>query len=404
MTQSVERKPACLGARVPLGEVSPWKHLVDYYFGRTDLAARVVDQGWGKADFYWDTAYMGDAQADPVAAAILDRELTRADFERVLDPGAGRPSHPALSAFVDHVRSLPPGFDMRAARRGALVYQSLPPLGATMHGVVGGFLYAAMQPNAALALATSADIAKATHKRYMRTAQYVLDITDSQALDWGGAGCASACRVRLVHGFVRTEIGRRVAWDTERYGAPIHPVSTLLAASVTGTWALAHAERMGCHYSAQEREDMAMFTALQAHYQGVAAPLIPLRYADWEELTYWALWHSGLPTIADRPKALSVLEPLLHNGYPFSQSAVMDRIFNSFIIELARRTFGDRICEYFQIPHSFLGERTYRLMRSTLAAHVAANNRLGNGSIVIRGRAQLTRRNTLRTIERTLHG
>lgn len=58
-----------------------------------------------------------------------------------------------------------------------------------------------------LTLSLNEAIVESTHKRYVETAKYVHDLLTDPA---GTNAFRTACRVRLLHGFVRAEIERHV--------------------------------------------------------------------------------------------------------------------------------------------------------------------------------------------------
>lgn len=366
-------RPACATIT---GAGSPWRHFIDFYHGQSPHADEARRGIWPGADAYWPGYFATDALADALAASLLAGETTRPAFEQALgeDANAERCA-PALAAFVAQASTLPSAIDFAAAERGARVYRDLPSTVTTGHGVVGAFIFGAIYPNAAIALSLNANIAQATDRRYLRTTKYVADLISEGGLRWGGAGAKSAARVRLVHGFVRREIARHFAWKTAVYGEPINQVATLLTATVTGTWVIPYAERHGYRFTAREKDDIAMFTALQAHYQGVQAPFLLTDYTALQRFNAWALYYGGLPEADDRPRTMSVLQPLITNGYPFSRSRLGTAAFNAMTMAYSRLMLGDALCDAYEIPRSLPGQLIAAFAgiagRRTAARHAA---------------------------------
>lgn len=350
-TASAIVRPRC-AVQEP-GGASPWSPFLDYYYGGSSALAEVRAGRWSREAQLWAGLFRTDGIADDLARAMLDKRVSRADFEHALD--GAEPTAPELVAFVDSARCLPAGLDLDAAIRGARVYHDLPTTVTTGHGVVAAFIFGAIYPNSALTLALNANIAAATDRRYMRTTKYVADLVADGGLPWKGEGCRSALRVRLVHGFVRVETGRHYPWKTEAYGEPINLTATHLTATVTGTWVVPHAERQGFRFTAREKDDIAAFTTLQAHYAGVPAEHLVFGYEDLSRLTMWAVHHGGVPEDDDYTSAQSVLQPLLRNGYPLTRSRLQTAAFNAMVVAYSRGMLGDALCERFGIPRSAAG-------------------------------------------------
>jgi len=339
------QRPACAGIT---GTASPWRHFIEFYHGQSPHADEARHGTWPEAEAFWQGYFATDTRAG---------ETTRPAFEQALGADADADDFTTpLAAFMAQGSTLPPAIDFAAAERGARVYRDLPSTVTTGHGVVGAFIFGAIYPNAAIALSLNANIAQATDRRYLRTTKYVADLVSEGGLRWGGEGAKSAARVRLVHGFVRREIARHFSWRTAVYGEPINQVATLLTATVTGTWVIPYAERHGYRFTAREKDDIAMFTALQAHYQGVAPQFLLTDYTALQRFNAWALYYGGLPEADDRPRTMSVLRPLITNGYPFSRSRLGTAAFNAMTMAYSRLMLGDALCEAYEIPRSLPGQ------------------------------------------------
>jgi hypothetical protein len=355
-TEVPSRYPACVYAKLPGESGSPWQRLLDYYYGGTDVERQVVDGDWSRADEFLSAAWIGDDIGDNLARAIIAGDIERSQFERALETGPQASQPKALRTFIKGATEFPERLDLESARRGAEVYRKLPPFLLIPHGIISGFVLAAITPNAAIPLSLNANIARATRRRYMRTARYVADLVEPGGLLPDGAGFQSACRIRLVHGFVRSEIKRHFDWKWDSYGAPISAFALLTAASVTGSWAMHYAETQGCIFTDQERADMAMFTAWQAFMNGVPEEYLMYTDKDWSEYIYWSVYHGGLPEPDDKWRAMSVLQPLLKNGYPLTDNKELDGAFNSFMLAVAREMLGSALCDEFDIGRSRIGQ------------------------------------------------
>ncbi len=158
-----------------------------------------------------------------------------------------------------------------------------------------------------------------------------------------------------MHGFVRTEIEKHFPWKTATYGEPINITAALMTATVTGTRVIPYAEREGFRFKASEKEEIAMFTALQAHFQGIPAEYLPSTFEDFNAFEVWAVYHGGLPEHDDYDRCMSVLKPLIENGYPFTESRIQTAAFNAMIASYSRAILGDELCDQYRIPKSRIG-------------------------------------------------
>ncbi|MDT4917029.1 MAG: hypothetical protein QOH89_1729, partial [Pseudonocardiales bacterium] len=59
------------------------------------------------------------------------------------------------------------------------------------------------------------------HHRQLETVRFWIDVSDPGGLDAGGAGRATAMRVRIMHVFIRRRLLNHPEWDLDAWGAPI---------------------------------------------------------------------------------------------------------------------------------------------------------------------------------------
>lgn len=373
--------PGSVHARLPGVDGSPWQALLDSYYRGTDVERRGRGGSWARGDSYWSGAWIGDDAADTLAQAIIERDVSRATFEAALESADLADAPDPVRAFLHEARSFPAELDMEAVARGAQTFRQMPPVVSTPHGIVAGFVLAAITPNAAIPLSLNENVVKATQRRYMRTLAYVANILSPGGIRPAGVGFKSACRVRLVHGFVRSEIKRHFDWKWDRYGAPIHVVALMTAAAVTGTWTLSYLERLGCAFTEQEKEDVAMFNAWQAHVNGVPAEYNLYTHRDWEDFIYWAVYFGGLPDAEDMQRAKKVLGPLLGNGYPLSPNAQVNDAFNAMMLAATRDMMGQGICDLMEIDRARVAEVIQKPSMLLARAASRVHRRRGKGGL-----------------------
>lgn len=332
----------------------PWQHFADYYYAATESKRRVDEDPKRCVDRWAHLHTTGDAAADRLAAAIIDRRVSRAAFEDALVNGLPDSADvaPELTEFLAPVLTLPARLDAAAIARGAQAYCRLPMPAWVAHGAIAGFMFGAISPNSALTLALNEAIIESTHKRYVETAKYVHDLLVDPA---GSGAFQTGCRVRLVHGFVRTEISRHVEWNTAAYGTPIHLTAVLTAAAVEGPWAVPLLEKQGYRLTAQEKDDIAMFSAYQSYLQGVPEADLLTTHDDYSDFLYFYLSSGCVPRPEDRAAAARVLRPLIDNGYPISSSRSVSNLFNAYVLAETRRSFGPALSDEWGVEVPAMG-------------------------------------------------
>jgi hypothetical protein len=100
---------------------------------------------------------------------------------------------------------------------------------------------------------------------------------------------------------------------------------------------------------------MAMFTAWQAYMNGVPEEYLFYTDEEWAEYIYWSVYNGGLPEPGDKWRAMSVLQPLLNNGYPLTDNEELDGAYNSLMLAIAHEMLGSALCDEFSIPYSRVG-------------------------------------------------
>lgn len=335
----------------------PWRHFADSYYAATDVPRRVERELDGLRARFAPMYRVADPAADPLAAAIIDRRIARSDFDTAvangIDAVADAPAE--LRAFLDSVDGVASVLDLDAVARGAGVFRRLPPIVSVIHGAIAGFTYAAIMPNSAIALSLNRRMVEATRRRYIETAKYVADSVSRDGQDRFSAAFTTACRVRLVHAFVRTEIERHVDWNTDAYAPPINMAAVQVAAAVSGSWVVPFAEQRGYRFSPAQKDDLAAFTAYSAFLQGVPAEHLLSTHDALSEFVYLYLLDSPVPLPEDRAAAMSVLGPLVTNGYPISANTTVARLFNQYLLAETRSAFGDGLSDDWSIPAARTG-------------------------------------------------
>jgi hypothetical protein len=172
----------------------------------------------------------GCYDADPVAEAFVDEVyLGRSANEgrRMLDQAIAD----GIDAVPDAPESMrrlfaeadrdPEWLDREKAELGARTFRRLGPAAFSFAGASTLLAYTENSIVKPLAL-TGAYAGDTALNRFMETARFWIDTTDPHGLDPGGAGRATAIRVRVMHVFVRRRLLSHPEWDLDAWGVPIN--------------------------------------------------------------------------------------------------------------------------------------------------------------------------------------
>ncbi|RMD44593.1 hypothetical protein DV735_g496, partial [Chaetothyriales sp. CBS 134920] len=188
---------------------------------------------------------------------------------------AHRDKHPKLQELWDSVTTIPPWVDWAQIARGQDVFYRYG--GATVVGLAYQSLLGGMGANriAEVLARTGGFSVKVARHRLFETTKFVLESTQSlESIQKGGAGFASAIRVRLLHAAVRKRImklaeNRPDYYDVQAYGVPINDldcIGTIASFSTNIIWI--SLPRQGVFLLQQEEEDYIALWRLIAHYMG----------------------------------------------------------------------------------------------------------------------------------------
>jgi hypothetical protein len=225
----------------------------------------------------------GYYDADPVAEAFVDEVyLGRSPNEgrRMLDQ-ALRDGVDAVPDAPESMRRLfaeserdPDWLDPDRVEIGAKVFRRLGPAAFSFAGA--GTLLAYTENSIVKPLAlTGAYAGDTALNRFMETARFWIETTEPGGLDPGGAGRATAMRVRIMHVFLRRRLLKHPEWDLEAWGMPINQSEMtipLLASSLMTGLAL---KPMGHRTSMREIDAMMHLWRYIGHIMGVQPRRFP---------------------------------------------------------------------------------------------------------------------------------
>ena len=238
-------------------------------------------------------------QADPEGDALAAHYLGRdpADlFHAVVASKAGGDQllEPKVAAWLADRPALPPWADVERMRHGAHFFNTWGlqlGLGLFLHSLP--LAYASH--DGAQVLALTSELETNAKRRVLETAQFVLDITRTGALEPGGQGYDSARRVRLVHAGVRqliatdTRIPKRADvtggphWDPN-WAAPINQ-EHLLGAMISWSSSLLHVlDRLHITYNESAASDYCHLWNIAGWLLGIDPAILPIERGDLDRL------------------------------------------------------------------------------------------------------------------------
>ena len=219
----------------------------------------------------------GYYDADPVAEAFVDEVyLSRGANEgrRMLDQAIGRgvdsvtdAPDPMRRLFAEFERP-PEWLDRALVEQGAALFRRYGPAVFSFAGVetLLGYTESSIVKPLAFTGAYARDTAL---NRFMETARFWIDVSEPGGVEPGGAGRATAMRVRIMHVFLRRRLLAHPDWDLAAWGVPISQsdaLITLMSSSLTPGLAM---HLMGYRTSLREIEAMMHYWRYIGHLLGV---------------------------------------------------------------------------------------------------------------------------------------
>ncbi len=182
------------------------------------------------------------------------------------------------------------------------------------------------------------------YHRIAETGQYILLALAPDGLTESGRGLMATLKVRLIHAAVRHLIGQSGKWDHREHGIPINQedlLGTLIVFSYGVLWGL---ERLGVTMSTGEQEDYLYAWRIIGEVLGIDPAAIPETLAEAKICG---------EAIARRQhgyseEGVALTKALLEMHKDLIPGDLMDGVIPALI----RRTVGDEMADYLEIPKS----------------------------------------------------
>ena len=219
----------------------------------------------------------GYYDADPVAEAFVDdvylvrganegRQMLDQAIAHGVDSAGDAPD--SMLRLFDEFERPPDWLDRGLVEQGAALFRRYGPAVFSFAGVETLLGYTESSIVKPLAF-TGAYAGDAALNRFMETARFWIDVSEPGGLDPGGAGRATAMRVRIMHVFLRRRLLAHPDWDLAAWGMPISQsdaLITLMSSSLTPGLAM---HLMGFRTTRSEIEAMMHYWRYIGHLLGV---------------------------------------------------------------------------------------------------------------------------------------
>ena len=190
----------------------------------------------------------------------------------------------ALGAFVDQRPPLPSWTDERLLRAGQELFLEYVPqfgLGLWMASIPAGYAGA----RDVVVLQRTKELMRNAERRFLETGQFVLDVMTPGGLAPTARGAADIRHVRLMHATTRHLLQHDAdeldvpRWD-HASGVPLNQMALLATMFTFSVVGIRSAQRLGVHFSDEDRDAYAHAWCVIGHLMGVRDDLLPLDFAD----------------------------------------------------------------------------------------------------------------------------
>ncbi len=272
--------------------------------------------------------------ADPVAEAFVEdvyrtrgqaegRALLDAALEQGVDNVSDAPD--SLKRLFYELEQAPDWVDFDQVELGARVFRRF---GTHMYSQAGAITLEGYRENSvAKPLALTGQYSGSTaNQRFLETARFWIDVSSPGGLAPGGAGRATALRVRVMHVFVRQQLLAHPEWDYKNWGVPISQGDALLTL-MGGSFVPGYSMRIiGYRTSRDEIEAMMHFWRYVGHLMGVQPRWYPANIGEALGLMYTSIV-KGAHAAGD--DAVDLAQSYIASYRPTDQDSLFDRVIKS---------------------------------------------------------------------------
>ena len=235
----------------------------------------------------------GYYDADPVAEAFVDEvygglgsKVGRKMLDQAIEHGfESVPDAPeSMQRLFDEFERPPEWLDPAKVEHGAALFRRFGPSVFSFAGVETLLGYTESSIVKPLSF-TGGYAGDSALNRFMETARFWIDVSEPGGLEPGGAGRATAMRVRVMHVFIRRHIVEHPEWQIEAWGVPISQsdaLVTLMSSSLTPGLAM---HLMGYRTSRREIETLMHYWRYIGHLLGVQPRWYPETFVEGLQLS-----------------------------------------------------------------------------------------------------------------------
>ena len=226
---------------------------------------------------------IGDPAADALAEALAalspdeSRRVLRAAMEA--EEPSGLRALPAVARdFFEAIADPPAWVDHAAFARGIRMFHRNSQL--VLGAMVAGALVEGFSTSIARSFFITGRLRDQGVRRLRQNNRHMVEIFLPGGLERGADGWKLSVRIRLVHAQVRRLLDASAEWDHQAWGTPISAAHTGYAATAFSARLLRHLERLGAHFSDEERASFMQVWRYSGSLMGVPESIL---YRDEDE-------------------------------------------------------------------------------------------------------------------------
>jgi hypothetical protein len=300
-----------------------------------------------------DPRWVWDPEADPVAAAILDRGQVRQVNEALWNWTRNDQPTPAelpsdVRDFIEYARQLPSWADQGKLATAAEFNKSRGLYLNLLNGVGGGMLSTAI-PKEARAVYYSKGGAD-MRDRITKTAKLGYDIGHPRAYQPDGQMVVTALKTRLVHAAVRHLLPQSPYWPETggQRPIPISQADIMVTWHSLATFAMRQLNAWGLRIRSAESDAFLHLWQVSAHMLGVQDEYIP---ASWDQ-AYAQSEQVLNPILAATPEGIALADILLDIAQ-LDLSGNGSSALRPVLHSMTRYMLGDEVTDALRIPREW---------------------------------------------------
>jgi hypothetical protein len=207
--------------------------------------------------------------------------------------------------------------------------------------------YCYANANGAKVLSTSQRIGNQTKKRLYETAQYIFEVSKSNAFDKSGEGFVSIQKVRLMHATIRYYIRKSGSWDVNTFGEPVNQEDLAMTHLSFSFVVLQGLRKIGVSISKAEAEAYLHLWKVISYLMGVDIDLLTDSELEAYKLDQ-AIQRRQFVKSAEGKSLTNALLAFLEEALTEAQNPLLT--VKGFVPSYARFLLGEELANLLEVP------------------------------------------------------